>query len=69
MLLSYMRKLANIYVSQRSFINLVVSPSFLPNLPIAISSFPSVTFLKYCYWLVGQEYNTHVTRDGEGPDL
>jgi hypothetical protein len=20
-----------------------------------------MTFLKYCYWLVGQEYNTHVT--------
>ena len=25
------------------------------------SSHGQVTFLKYCYWLVGQKYNTHVT--------
>ena len=40
---------------------------FLPNPPIAILELPnclsheSLTFLKRCYWFLGQEYNKHVT--------
>jgi hypothetical protein len=59
------------HVSQRLFINKVlhrhVCIVFLPNPPRAISNLPYcsshgwVTFLKHCYWLVGQKYNTHVT--------
>jgi hypothetical protein len=60
-------------MSQRLFINLVlhrhvhVCIVFLPNPPIAISNLPycsshgKVTFLKHCFWLVGQKHNTHVT--------
>ena len=40
---------------------------FWPNRPIAILELPNclsygwLTFLKRCYWLVGQEYNKQVT--------
>ena len=40
---------------------------FLPNPSIAILELPNclsygwVTYLKRCYWLVGQEYNKQVT--------
>ena len=45
---------------------------FLLNPPIAILELANclnrerLTFLKRCYWLVGQEYNKHVPRDDEG---
>ena len=40
---------------------------FWPNPPITILELPNylsygwLTFLKRCYWLIGQEYNKHVT--------
>ena len=48
-----------IYVGQRLWKNMVlyrhVCIVFWPNLPIEI-----LTFLKRCYWFVGQEYNKYV---------
>ena len=59
-----------IYVGQRLCKNMVlhrhVCIVFLPNPPIAILELPYcssrawLTFLKRFYWLVRQEYNTHV---------